>query len=225
MYTLNWGPPVGITSVSEEFLELLDKDSKDLTEDARKDLAGVIKDEKYYLKEDYEKFINHLSPHINEYLNDVKSRAADHIDWSKLRWNLDRIWINRQHKNEYNPPHDHVGDISFVIYLNVPQEIYKEDPDIPELKWPGLFSFITGFNNFLKYGTVTRGVDPFIAHVQQQFDNRSQHTLQPKTGDMFLFPSYLTHTVNAFSADVERVSVSGNITLFNSDMVEQNGNR
>ena len=47
MYTLNWGPPVGITSVSEEFLELLDKDSKDLTEDARKDLAGVIKDEKY----------------------------------------------------------------------------------------------------------------------------------------------------------------------------------
>lgn len=218
---MTWGPPVGVTSVSQEFLELLDKDSKDLTHDARPDLAGVIRDEKYYSQDNFSKYIEYIGPIVQQYLHDVKGPKNEHMDWSKLRWQLDNLWINRQHKGEYNPPHDHYGDISFVIYVNVPQEIYKKDPDMPELKAPGTFTFITGFNNFLKYRL---SADPLISHVQQQFDNRQLQTLQPKTGDMFIFPSYLNHSVNAFSADVERVSVSGNITLFNSDMVEQDGN-
>lgn len=28
--------------------------------------------------------------------------------------------------NEFNPPHDHSGDLSFVLYPSVPQEIIDE---------------------------------------------------------------------------------------------------
>ena len=30
---------------------------------------------------------------------------------------LSALWINYQKKNEFNPPHDHDGKLSFVIYL------------------------------------------------------------------------------------------------------------
>ena len=40
----------------------------------------------------------------------------------------------------------------------------------------------------------------------------------PKNSEMFIFPAYLMHYVESFiSENVERVSVSGNITLYNKN--------
>ena len=39
---------------------------------------------------------------------------------------LSALWINHQKSNEYNPPHDHDGKLSFVIYLQIPEELKKE---------------------------------------------------------------------------------------------------
>ena len=33
----------------------------------------------------------------------------------------------------------------------------------------------------------------------------------PSVGDIFIFPAWLPHYVNAFKVDVERISVSGNL--------------
>ena len=35
----------------------------------------------------------------------------------------------------------------------------------------------------------------------------------PVVGDILIFPAWLKHHVMAFQSDVERISVSGNITL------------
>ena len=218
METLIWGPPVGIITVEDDFIDLLLKDSEALTEDARKNLAGVIEDEKYYNPSKYDTYCTHLNKPVSEYLNRVLSTSPEMRtkDFSKLRWQLDKLWVNKQRKGEYNPPHDHYGDISFVIYLSVPQEIYELDKDYPQYKFPGEFGFVTGYNNLVLQNRFN--VDPFIAMVQKQFDNKMINSLRPSTKDMLLFPSYLNHNVQAFSADVERISVSGNISLFNSDM-------
>ena len=41
--------------------------------------------------------------------------------------NLDKLWINFMKKGEFNPVHDHSGNISFVIYTSVPKEILMEN--------------------------------------------------------------------------------------------------
>ena len=41
----------------------------------------------------------------------------------------------------------------------------------------------------------------------------------PETGDIIIFPAWLTHYAHAFKSDVERISVSGNVVL-NYDLLE-----
>jgi hypothetical protein len=39
--------------------------------------------------------------------------------------------------------------------------------------------------------------------------------MKPKTGDFFVFPAKLHHTVAPFKSDVTRISVSGNLEIVN----------
>jgi hypothetical protein len=102
------------------------------------------------------------------------------------------MWINYQRKNEFNPPHDHADDLSFVIYLKVPEEIKKEFKEYKgRSSGPGGISFI--------YGEGNRQAITYQSHF-------------PEEGDLFIFPAWLKHFVAPFKADVERISVSGNIS-------------
>ena len=87
------------------------------------------------------------------------------------------------------------GDLSFVIYLQVPDEIERENDETAHEhnnEGPGMILFDYGMEMPL---SINR-----IAHM-------------PRTGDAFIFPAWLIHHVYAFKSDVERISVSGNITL------------
>ena len=44
----------------------------------------------------------------------------------KPNFKLTALWINYMKPGEFNPPHDHSGDLSFVVYPHVPQEIIDE---------------------------------------------------------------------------------------------------
>ena len=39
----------------------------------------------------------------------------------------------------------------------------------------------------------------------------TKHAFLPITGQLFMFPASLQHSVNSFQSDVERISVSGNL--------------
>lgn len=42
------------------------------------------------------------------------------------RLELNGLWVNLMKKVEYNPPHLHDGDISWVIYSSIPSEILEK---------------------------------------------------------------------------------------------------
>ena len=86
-------------------------------------------------------------------------------------------------------------DLSFVIYLQVPEELekeLKETEDLHNNSGPGTINFDYGIEMPLSINTFSKF---------------------PRVGDIFVFPAWLTHHVHAFKSDVERISVSGNISF------------
>jgi len=94
-------------------------------------------------------------------------------------------------KNEYNPPHDHADNLSFVIFLDIPEEIRKEQKEYKgQSGGPGSLMFLYGEGN------------------RQAITYQGIH---PNNGDMFIFPSWVKHYVAPFYSDVTRITVSGNV--------------
>ena len=106
------------------------------------------------------------------------------------------IWINYMKAGDFNPPHSHGADLSFVAFPDVPEEIAEECAAFKgTMRGPGGISWIYG-----------EGDKTCISVVHQL----------PKTGDIYVFPAALKHWVFPFRSAVTRVSVSGNI-LFDQD--------
>ena len=104
---------------------------------------------------------------------------------------LTALWVNYMKKHEFNPPHDHSDQLSFVIFLKVPEEITKEQEEYKgKSGGPGSLSFLYGEGN------------------RQSITYQS---IRPKEGDMFIFPAWMKHYVAPFYSDVTRISVSGNV--------------
>lgn len=80
--------------------------------------------------------------------------------------NINSCWVVRQYESEYNPIHSHNGDVSGVLYLKFPHN-RKSGKD-------GSITFVNSPTFFL---------------------NRGHLTLIPEIGNIFLFPSYVLHTV------------------------------
>ena len=107
---------------------------------------------------------------------------------------------NYQKALEYNPPHNHKADLSFIIYLQVPDEIKKENEKMQGVhnnEGPGMIVFDYGIDMPLSIGS---------------------YSTLPRVGDILIFPAWLPHYVHAFKSDVERISVSGNI-IFKYDKI------
>ena len=59
--------------------------------------------------------------------------------------NLNNLWINFMQKGEYNQPHSHGGDLSFVIYASMPNELVEENKNfLGTGAGPGSISFFYG---------------------------------------------------------------------------------
>ena len=192
-----WGPFLMEVEMEDEVISLLLKKGKESQKkhlDARKKLAGML-DSEYYFENPDEWFCPILNPYINSYIEAVSDYKLDAFKRPPTTWTLVKLWINYQKANEYNPPHHHDGDLSFVIYLQVPEEIVKENKETNHEHnnpGPGIISF--DFGHDMKFSIAS-----YIA--------------MPKVGQTFIFPAWLPHHVMGFKSDVERISVSGNVTF------------
>jgi len=109
---------------------------------------------------------------------------------------IDTLWVNFQKKYEFNPPHNHSGIYSFVIWIKIPYDPKKEKELFPTKQSnPASFNFLT----YDSFGDMLNETIPV--------DNTYE-------GIVCLFPSKLIHYVNPFyTSDDYRISVAGNITF------------
>ncbi len=160
-----------------------------------RELAGAIKEEYNVGQSDFMQgeFFDYIVRLIGEYEQTFAVPVDEHIISYPLfqlpyvdRPSLITTWVNYQKKTEYNPPHKHSGTFSFVIWLNLPYDTEKEK---------AAYRSSTDFNfQFVQDGQI------------------QQCPIDPKEGDIILFPAGLWHSVHPFFlSDDFRISLSGNI--------------
>ena len=185
----NWGPCVVKLKIKDEFKKLLLDEAKDNTEDYRNKLAGILDHETGYSVESKQKILPSLSQYIGVY-DQAYQRYVNKPYEKKPEYILSALWINHQKPNEFNPPHDHDGALSFVIYLDIPETLKKEHAEYKGKSCgPGGIQFI--------YGNGPRDAITYMSFM-------------PEEGDMYIFPAWLKHWVAPYKSNCTRISVSGN---------------
>ena len=111
------------------------------------------------------------------------------------------VWANFQKKYEFNPPHFHKGLLSFVIFVNIPYDLKKEE----NVFKTNVKSEYTSTSKFSFLNTESDGsILSTCLDVDKSFE-----------GKMIMFPAKQVHEVFPFyTSDDYRITVSGNI-LFN----------
>jgi len=188
--TYNWGPCVVKLNIKDDFKKILLDEAKKNKLDFSSRLAGQIKKEIGYSDKSREKIIPYLSPYLGVY-DECFQRYQNKKFERKPEYVLSALWCNYQLQYEFNPPHDHDGKLSFVIYLAIPDELKKENELFKgKSAGPGGIQFM--------YGEGIRDCITYMSYF-------------PKEGDMFIFPAWLKHWVMPFHSDCVRMSVSGNV--------------
>ena len=193
-----WGPLLLKMKVEDSLVNKLMQEgnkAKSLKKDSSSSLAGEISGQFNYEKPE-EWFIPMFLPYWELYREKLlEYMAYDSPEKVPEKIEGGPLWINYQRKMEHQPPHTHTEDFSFVIYLQVPSEIVIEaEARKGKRKNPG------------------PGVITFYHGPEFKF-TRWNYSAMPSVGDLYIFPSHLTHYVNSFKSDVERISVSGNFSL------------
>ena len=186
-----FGPTIGKGKLSRKFINTInaqiDKSIITKKNDYSSKLASQIKNELKLPNSFIEKNLSkELIKNIKNYL---KASEIEKIKEIKII----NLWVVKQLKNEYNPIHYHNGQLSGVGYLKIPKNMNQ--------------------NKMLKNKKIkTNGTIDFI-NGQRSFLSKSIYNLNPKVGDLLLFPNYLMHTAYPFNIDAERRSFSFNVKI------------
>ena len=206
-----FSPPIFQTEVDSNFTKELIEEGRKLTkeeDDWNPRLAGNLKyGRSYHYKEDYllkvepylktyvERFFNGLYSQFGPNNKMVQSLLEVQHDRRQIRQGnvrLDTFWINFSQKHDFNPPHTHTGILSFVIFCQVPEEIFKVQAD----------------SNTQRAGEIHFQCGEPITKLMG-----SEYPVKPYENLMFIFPAELKHFVPAYWVDAERISVSGNFVV------------
>ena len=186
-----FGPTIGKSKLSKKFITLLnshvDKSNFSKKNDYSSKLASQIKNEIKIPKTIIDKSLS------KELINNIKI-YLDKSEVKKIKEiKIINLWVVRQLKNEYNPIHYHEGQLSGVGYLKIPKDMNQNKlVKNKKFKTNGTIDFINGQTNFL---------------------SKSIYNLNPKLGDLLIFPNYLMHTAYPFNIDGERRSFSFNVKV------------
>ena len=186
-----FGPTIGRSKLSKKIITLLnthiDKSQLSKKNDYSSKLASQIQNEIKISTAIVNKSLSkELIKNIKIYLNKSDVKKIKEIK-------IINLWIVRQLKNEYNPIHYHEGQLSGVGYLKIPKDMNQNKfVKNKKFKTNGTIDFINGQTNFL---------------------SKSIYNLNPKLGDLLIFPNYLMHTAYPFNVDGERRSFSFNAKI------------
>jgi len=203
----NFGPYIIRSTISDELHKILldtafkiRKDKKlKKDNDYRKRLAGNLTEEYSYVnafttkqEQIVEEELTWLaSAYTKQSLNVINkdfSLEPDKIIMQKP------AWVNFMKEGEWNPPHNHTGDLSCVMYLKVPKEIDEENE---KKEWSKKSNTPSAGKIEFQYGEA-------IGYCSTGL------MITPKEKDIYFFPAKLKHQVYPFKSKVERISVSVN---------------
>jgi len=108
------------------------KEARDQPEDMKSELAGNISSSIR---------LDSSSPLLEQFVGEILPSFMDnHIQNYGAPWravmkegqgfSLESLWVNFQRQHEFNPPHDHSGVFSFVIWMQIPTS-YAEQKKLP----------------------------------------------------------------------------------------------
>ena len=176
-------------------------------------LAGNIENQWQSRNIDYKRYKSFLNSHLIEYINHIidLELAYSKLDSDKteILFNPDENivrtkctennfdynmgsdywkgpWLNIQTSNEFNPLHAHSGNISGILFLQIPKEIEEE-----RYEYKNKYRSLHGCLTFIR--------------------NNNMISVKPKDMGILLFPSRLQHMVYPFRSDVERITMSFNV--------------
>ena len=186
-----FGPTIGKSKLSKKIITIfnthIDRSQISKKNDYSSKLASQIKNEIKMPKTIINKSLSkELIKNIKIYLDNSDVKKIKEIK-------IINLWVVRQLKNEYNPIHYHEGQLSGVGYLKIPKDMNQNKlVKNKKIKTNGTIDFINGQKNFL---------------------SKSIYNLNPKPGDLLIFPNYLMHTAYPFNVDGERRSFSFNVKI------------
>jgi uncharacterized protein (TIGR02466 family) len=105
------------------------------------------------------------------------------------------VWINYSYKGDFNPIHTHDSLLSGVMYIH-------QDDGITEEQERGSHSRAT---------SSIPGMTHFVHDLNYHPFNKFTYSNPFVKGELLMFPSWLTHWVNPFVTDGERITVAFNI--------------
>lgn len=199
-----WFPnfPLWQTKLSDEILEPIKLEIDQIKLDFDNSishnqiLVGNL-DHSYLLVDSKQRIEEIVIPVVREY---IYSYNYIHLDKTTIfELYLNNVWVNFQKKHEFNPPHNHHGDFSFIIWIDIPYHIEEEYAVAPGSKSS---DFIPGHVCFQFLNTLGN-ISNFNIPADKTFNNT-----------MLIFPANFTHYVTPFySTDSYRISLSGNIDI------------
>jgi len=200
---ISQGLLVDVRLAAGEINYLWDSINNSPKEDARKKLAGNISKSEFVQDKDnwfYENVLAHWSEHL--FFKNWNNYYDVHIarTFPPPVFGLKELWVNYQKQHEFQPPHNHRGAFSFVIFMKIPYH-WKEQHALPIAEVtnnPCVSNF-----QFILDNSVGGGIFPL------------HYKLSPEDeGRMLFFPAHMMHQVFPFyECEEERITISGNIFM------------
>ena len=195
--------------IVSDLISITDK-SINSNEDFGYALAGQIKDEKVLTKKDLGPIWAWLENEVNLYIKTIlkdidinfkpRSASSENLE---IDASIESMWTVSQVENEYNPVHYH-GDVKSFEDLSpncqVSSVLYLKTPKRSTRKLKNKKSNPDGSIEFISQGFGT----------ELQSLSSGSMRFKPIVGHLYIFPSWLLHTVYPFVGKGERRSISFN---------------
>lgn len=190
--------------VAAELRGSMDSLEKIPENDARKTLRGHLQEEwSLPLTKEISAFTRCLS---YEYIKQFGFQPAMGVaetmrDIKTSDFKLQRLWVNYQKKYDFNPLHIHSGIFSFVIWVQIPYDLKKEQE-----RYAANENETAAF--MFQYNTALGGLDTKYLYIDKTWEWK-----------IAFFPARLNHGVNPFyTTDNTRISISGNIYCIDNNV-------
>jgi uncharacterized protein (TIGR02466 family) len=148
------------------------------------------------------KYSNRGGWHSESYLHEDSTFVKKYLNYFTNELNflpkfkVDHCWININYNGSYNISHCHPGsDLSLVWYIQTPNQC----GDI-EFENPNCFS----------RSNLNETID---LEVQEQYFQYDEHQLPSIKNKCYVFPSDLRHLVEENKSNIERISMSANLSF------------